>query len=135
MSRTRIITNNAFQLAKTAEMRNSKVIMLEKAEMLTKLYKQLTQNFLDIIILKKLRKRKMRLCELSKSLKREFYISIDTKKLHKTVKSMKDEKLLEICEIDGRKFYCLTNEGERTVETIRRLEDQIHEIVLNAVPS
>ena len=135
MSRTGIITNNAFQLAKTAEMRNSKVIMLEKAEMLTKLYKQLTQNFLDIIILKKLRKRKMRLCELSKSLKREFYISIDTKKLHKTVKSMKDEKLLEICEIDGRKFYCLTNEGERTVETIRRLEDQIHEIVLNAVPS
>ena len=135
MSRIGIITNNAFQLAKTAEMRNSKVIMLEKAEMLTKLYKQLTQNFLDIIILKKLRKRKMRLCELSKSLKREFYISIDTKKLHKTVKSMKDEKLLEICEIDGRKFYCLTNEGERTVETIRRLEDQIHEIVLNAVPS
>ena len=135
MSRIGIITNNAFQLAKTTEMRNSKVIMLEKAEMLTKLYKQLTQNFLDIIILKKLRKRKMRLCELSKSLKREFYISIDTKKLHKTVKSMKDEKLLEICEIDGRKFYCLTNEGERTVETIRRLEDQIHEIVLNAVPS
>jgi len=135
MSRTGIITNNAFQLAKTAEMRNSKVIMLEKAEMLTKLYKQLTQNFLDIIILKKLRKRKMRLCELSKSLKREFYISIDTKKLHKTVKSMKDKKLLEICEINGRKFYCLTNEGERTVETIRRLEDQIHEIVLNAVPS
>jgi len=135
MSRIGIITNNAFQLAKTAEMRNSKVIMLEKAEMLTKLYKQLTQNFLDIIILKKLRKRKMRLCELSKSLKREFYISIDTKKLHKTVKSMKDEKLLEICEINGRKFYCLTNEGERTVETIRRLEDQIHEIVLNAVPS
>lgn len=135
MSRIGIITNNAFQLAKTAEMRNSKVIMLEKAEMLTKLYKQLTQNFLDIIILKKLRKRKMRLCELSKSLKREFYISIDTKKLHKTVKSMKDEKLLEICEIDCRKFYRLTNEGERTVETIRRLEDQIHEIVLNAVPS
>ena len=135
MSRIGIITNNAFQLAKTAEMRNSKVIMLEKAEMLTKLYKQLTQNFLDIIILKKLRKRKMRLCELSKSLKREFYISIDTKKLHKTVKSMKDEKLLEICEINGRKFYCLTNEGERTVETIRRLEGQIHEIVLNAVPS
>jgi len=135
MSRIGIITNNAFQLAKTAEMRNSKVIMLEKAEMLTKLYKQLTQNFLDIIILKKLRKRKMRLCELSKSLKREFYISIDTKKLHKTVKSMKDEKLLEICEINGRKFYCLTNEGERTVETIRGLEDQIHEIVLNAVPS
>jgi len=135
MSRIGIITNNAFQLAKTTEMRNSKVIMLEKAEMLTKLYKQLTQNFLDIIILKKLRKRKMRLCELSKSLKREFYISIDTKKLHKTVKSMKDEKLLEICEIDGRKFYRLTNEGERTVETIRRLEDQIHEIVLNAVPS
>ena len=135
MSRIGIITNNAFQLAKNAEMRNSKVIMLEKAEMLTKLYKQLTQNFLDIIILKKLRKRKMRLCELSKSLKREFYISIDTKKLHKTVKSMKDEKLLEICEIDGRKFYRLTNEGERTVETIRRLEDQIHEIVLNAVPS
>ncbi|MCD6242934.1 hypothetical protein J7K06_04535 [Candidatus Bathyarchaeota archaeon] len=135
MSRIGIITNNAFQLAKTAEIRNSKVIMLEKAEMLTKLYKQLTQNFLDIIILKKLRKRKMRLCELSKSLKREFYISIDTKKLHKTVKSMKDKKLLEICEINGRKFYCLTNEGERTVETIRRLEDQIHEIVLNAVPS
>ena len=135
MSRIGIITNNAFQLAKNAEMRNSKVIMLEKAEMLTKLYKQLTQNFLDIIILKKLRKRKMRLCELSKSLKREFYISIDTKKLHKTVKSMKDKKLLEICEIEGRKFYCLTNEGERTVETIRRLEDQIHEIVLNAVPS
>ena len=135
MSRIGIITNNAFQLAKNAEMRNSKVIMLEKAEMLTKLYKQLTQNFLDIIILKKLRKRKMRLCELSKSLKREFYISIDTKKLHKTVKSMKDKKLLEICEINGRKFYCLTNEGERTVETIRRLEDQIHEIVLNAVPS
>jgi len=135
MSRIGIITNNAFQLAKTAEMRNSKVIMLEKAEMLTKLYKQLTQNFLDIIILKKLRKRKMRLCELSKSLKREFYISIDTKKLHKTVKSMKDKKLLEICKINGRKFYCLTNEGERTVETIRRLEDQIHEIVLNAVPS
>ena len=135
MSRIGIITNNAFQLAKTTEMRNSKVIMLEKAEMLTKLYKQLTQNFLDIIILKKLRKRKMRLCELSKSLKREFYISIDTKKLHKTVKSMKDEKLLEICEINGRKFYCLTNEGERTVETIRRLEDQIHEIVLNTVPS
>ena len=135
MSRIGIITNNPFQLAKTAEMRNSKVIMLEKAEMLTKLYKQLTQNFLDIIILKKLRKRKMRLCELSKSLKREFYISIDTKKLHKTVKSMKDKKLLEICEINGRKFYCLTNEGERTVETIRRLEDQIHEIVLNAVPS
>ena len=135
MSRIGIITNNAFQLAKTAEMRNSKVIMLEKAEMLTKLYKQLTQNFLDIIILKKLRKRKMRLCELSKSLKREFYISIDTKKLHKTVKSMKDKKLLEICEIEGRKFYCLTSEGERTVETIRRLEDQIHEIVLNAVPS
>jgi len=71
MSRIGIITNNAFQLAKTAEVRNSKVIMLEKAEMLTKLYKQLTQNFLDIIILKKLRKRKMRLCELSKSLKRE----------------------------------------------------------------
>jgi len=48
---------------------------------------------------------------------------------------MKDEKLLEICEIEGRKFYRLTNEGERTVETIRRLEDQIHEIILNAVPS
>jgi len=135
MSRIGIIGNSTLQLVERTERKKSKVIMLEKAEILTKFYKQLTQNFLDIIILKKLRKKEMRLCELSKSLKKEFYISIDAKKLCKTVKSMKTESLLEIHEINCRKFYCLTNEGKKTVEAIQRLETQIHEIILNIIPS
>ena len=135
MSRVGIIVSNGIYIANTIENDSSQIVIPEKAEILTKLYEQLTQNFLDILILKKLKERKMRLCELSKSLKKEFFISIDAKKLHKTIKEMKKEKIVAACGVGSKKFYCLTNKGRKIIEILQKQQYRIHEMVLNVVSS
>lgn len=133
MSRVGIIACNGFYVAKETEKTNSNIIMQEKAEMLTKLYQQLTQNFLDILVLKKLKERQMRLCELAKSLRKELFIPIDIKRLHKTIKAMKERRILEIHEIGGKRFYSLTEKGRKIIEIIQKRQHQIQEMVSNVV--
>ena len=133
MSRTGIITNNGIQITKTTEREIPRIIILEKAEMLTTLYEQLAQKFLDILIIKKLKEKQMRLCELCRSLKKETFISIDPKKLHKRVKNMEKEGIIEICNVGGKKFYRLTNKGRKIIEILRKQRYQINEIVQNVI--
>ena len=113
---------------------NSNIVISETAETLTKFYQQLTRKFLDILILKKLKEKQMRLCELAKSLKKEFLISPDIKKLHKTLKAMEKEKILERHELKGKSFYSLTNKGREIIEIIQEHRYQIYEMILDAIP-
>jgi len=134
MSRIGVISNG-FHINSTIKGENFQIVVPEKAELLTKLYEQLAQNFLDILILKKLKEKQMRLCELSKSLRRELFISIDAKKLHKTIKSMIEKKIIEIHKNRNKKFYKLTGKGREIIEILQKQQYQIHEMITNVVSS
>ena len=97
------------------------------------LLRKIAQNFLDILILKKLNGKQMRLRELCKALKKEAFISIDPRKLHKRIKSMEKEEIIKICSIDGRKLYSLTDKGKKMIEIIQKQHCQINEIIQNVI--
>ena len=109
------------------------IVAPEKAEILATLCEKIAQNFLDIIILKKLNGKQMRLCELYRALKKEAFISIDPRKLHKRIKSMEKEEIIKICSIDGRKLYSLTDKGKKMIEVIQKQHCQINEIIQNVI--
>jgi len=131
MTRMRITTNNGIQI--TIERGIPQTIIPENAKILAVFYEKLAQNFLDILILKKLKEKQMRLCELRKSLRKEAFISIDLRKLHKRIKGMEKEEIIKTCEIGGRKFYSLTSKGRRIIEILQKQHCQINEIVQNII--
>ena len=131
MTRMRMTTNNGIQI--TIERGVPQTIIPENAKILAVFYEKLAQNFLDILILKKLKERQMRLCELRKSLRKETFVSIDLRKLHKRIKGMEKEEIIETCEIGGRKFYSLTSKGRKIIEILQKQHCQINEIVQNII--
>lgn len=93
-----------------------------------KFREKLAKNFVDILVLKKLKTAgSIRGCSLKNFLRREFRIPLDSKTVYLLLYSLEEKGLIRKKE----KNYTLTKKGKETIETITQANDKIQWFVGN----
>lgn len=95
---------------------------------LIKFREKLAKNFMDILVLKKLKTAgSIRGCGIKNFLRREIQIPIDPKTVYLFLYSLEKNGLVRKKE----KNYTLTRKGKETIEAITRANDKIQWLVRN----
>lgn len=102
--------------------------ILHEMHTLVKFREKLAKNFMDILVLKKLKTSgSLRGCNLKNFLRREFQIPIDPKTVYLLLYSLEESGLIRKRE----KNYSLTRKGRETIETLTKANDKIQWVVGN----
>jgi DNA-binding PadR family transcriptional regulator len=103
-------------------------IVPQESYTLLKFREKLAKNFIDILILKKLKTSgSLRGCSLKNFLRREFQIPIDRNLVYLLLYSLEENGLIK----KDEKKYALTKKGEETIDTIIKANDKIQLFVRN----
>ena len=106
------------------------VLELE-SEILDQVHKRIVRSFLDIVILMELRKHPMGGYDAISFINNKFHILLSSGTIYSNLYFLEINGLAKGEEIQGRKVYTLTEQGEETVKAFLNSKDKILGMVLN----
>jgi len=102
-----------------------------ESEFLSEMQKRLVRNFLDMLILMKLRQNAMSGYDLVKFISKRFDLFISSGTIYSLLYYSERQGLTESIESRRKRVYNLTNEGEERVKRFLKSKDKILGLILD----